>query len=99
MKMFRAKVIRTPEATLVNVCDGDLLGKEFREGDVILRVAPSFYGGDEVDEATLNRLLDEGDIISLVGERCIGVAVKRGLATWSSVKRISGIPHLNIYRL
>ena len=96
---FWMKVIQTPEAVLVNVCDEDLLGKEFREGEVVLRVTRSFYGGELVEEDTVREMLSEGDIISLVGKRSISIAVEMGIATWKAVKRVSNIPHLNIYRL
>lgn len=96
---FWLKVIKTPEALLVNACDEELLEREFREGDVVLRTPRSFYGGKLVDEVELRAFLEEGDIISLVGEGVISVAVEMGIATWRAVKRVSGIPHLNIYRL
>ena len=96
---FWVKIIKTPEAVLVNACDENLLGKEFREGEVVLRVTESFYGGKLVGKDELRDLLEEGDIISLVGENAITLAVRMGLASWRAVKRIRGIPHLNIYRL
>ncbi len=96
---FWIKVIKTPEALLVNVCDEELLEREFREGEIVLRTPRSFYGERIVEEEELRSFLEEGDIISLVGERSISVAVEMGIATWRAVKRVSGIPHLNIYRL
>ena len=97
--MFWVKVIRTPGAVLVNACDDSLLGKEFLEGEVVLRVTESFYGGRKVSEGELKDLLEDADIVSLVGEGAIAVAVEMGLATWRHVKRVQGTPHLNIYRL
>ena len=96
---FWARVIRTPEATLVNVCDENLLGKEFSENEIILRVTRLFYGEKVIDVSELKDLLEMGDIISLVGEKCISVAVEMGIATWKAVRRVRGVPHLNIYRL
>ena len=46
----------------------------------------------------LRSLLETADIVSLVGEGCIGLAVEMGLAEWRFVKRVEGVPHLNIYR-
>ena len=96
---FWVKRIETPEGILVNVCDEELLGREFREGEIVLRVSPSFYGGRIVEENEARELLHEGDIISLVGERVISMAVEEGLATWKAVKRVKGVPFLNIYKL
>ena len=97
--MFWMKVIKTPEAILVNICDEELLGKTFREGEVVLRVTSSFYGGEKVDEEKVKEMIEEGDIISLVGERSIGVAISLGYAVTSAVKKVQGVPHLNIYKL
>ena len=97
--MFWIRVIKTPQALLVNVCDEELLGKEFREGNIVLRVSPQFYGGEKVNTEQVKQSLLEGDIMSLVGRKAIGVAVSLGMATWSAVKYVGGVPHLNIYKL
>ncbi|MDN5366700.1 MAG: uncharacterized protein PWQ11_111 [Candidatus Diapherotrites archaeon] len=96
---FRFKLYRTPEATVLAVCDSELLGRVFREGEVVLNVSRSYYGGEEADAGRLRELLAEADIVSLVGEGCISVAVDMGLAEWRFVKRVEGVPHLNVYRL
>ena len=93
------KVIKTSEALLVNICDEELLGKTFREGEVVLKVVSSFYGGEKVDEEKVKEMIEEGDIISLVGERSINIAISLGYAVASAVKKVQGIPHLNIYKL
>ncbi len=84
---------------MLAACDSELLGGVFREGDVVLRVSPGYYGGSLCEEADLKKLLQQADVVSLVGERSISVAVETGLAEWRFVKRVGGIPHLNIYRL
>jgi len=96
---FHYKVYKTPQATVLAVCDRELLGREFREDPVVLRVSATYYGGDVCDEKTLVHLLRDADIISLVGEESISVAVREGLADWRYVKRVQGVPHLNIYRI
>jgi hypothetical protein len=95
---MRLKVIRTSDGILVNVCDSDIIDMEFREGDVVLRTPSSFYG-EEAEEEEIRRALSEGDIISLVGEKSIRLGLEMGLLLETSVKRIQGIPFINIYRL
>ena len=92
------KVIRTPEGVLVNVCDSDIIDMEFRDGDVVLRTPSSFYG-EEAEEEEVRKALSEGDIISLVGEESIRLGVEMGLLPETSVKRVQGVPFINIYRL
>ncbi len=81
------------------ICDENLLGKEFREGEVVLKVSREYYGGEIVGKERVKEVLQSLPIIGLVGEGCIGIAVELGLADWRFVKRVAGIPHLNIYRL
>ena len=92
------KVIKTPDGVLVNVCDSEIIDKEFREGDIVLRTPSSFYGEEE-DEEVIREALLEGDIISLVGERSVSLGVELGIVLESSVRRVKGIPFINIYRL
>jgi len=97
--MFSYRLYRTSQTTVLAVCDEELLGRVFREGEVVLNVSEGYYGGDRCDQEKLRDLLREADIISLVGERCISVAVDANLAEWRFVKRVEGIPHLNVYRI
>jgi len=81
------------------VCDEELLGRVFREGEVVLNVSEGYYGGGRCGKEELREMLQEADIISLVGEGCISLAVDEGLAEWRFVRRVEGVPHLNIYRI
>jgi len=42
------KVYDTGYGLLVSICDKEVFGKEFKEGEVVLKVSEPFYGGDEV---------------------------------------------------
>jgi len=97
--MFWVKVYRTREATVLAACDEELLGNVFREGKVVLRVSESYYKGERVGREELSTLIREADIIGLVGKRAVGCAVSMGYMRWDDVKYVSGIPHMNIYKL
>ena len=92
------KVIKTPDGVLVNVCDSEIVDKEFREGDIVLRTPSSFYGEEE-DEEVIREALLEGDIISLVGEKSVALGIELGIVLESSVRRVKDVPFINIYRL
>ncbi len=93
------KVYRTREAVVLAACDEDLLGKEFREGKAVLRVSKSYYGGELVDRETLLSLIREADIVGLVGEGSISVAMDAGYVRPGDEKTVQGVPHVNIYKL
>ncbi len=80
----------------VFACDEDLLGKVFREGEVVLRVNEA-YRGRKVGEKELKDILRRGKVISLVGPRVIAVA--RELGYVDRAPRIGGVEHINVYKL
>ena len=97
--VFWARIVRHQSTLLLSACDEEHLGKTYREGRAVLRVTREYYGGRLIDGDELRSLLTKADIIALVGERAISVAVELGIADWRFVKRFQGVPHLNIYRL
>lgn len=93
------KVIRTPEAVLVNVCDKDLLGKEFRENSVRLFVSKTFYMERLVSKEEVLKAISYGDIFSFIGEEAVECAYEAGIAPRGSARKIKGVPHLNVYKI
>ncbi len=93
---FWVKVIKTPDAVLVNVCDEDLLGKVFREGDVVLRITKGFYGGELVDEERVVEIIRQGDIVSLVGRYIIRLVSERYGNLERFVKYVRDVPYVNL---
>jgi hypothetical protein len=85
--------------TILAVCDKEHLGKTFEDGAIFFEVKEKFYGGNTVSEKELEELLEECDSANLFGDKCVGVAIKKGLASEKSVRKISGIKHAQIYRV
>jgi hypothetical protein len=94
---FYARLRRAEGHVVLSACDENLMGKEFREGEVVLRITSSYYGDELVDEETLKHYLSEATIIGLTGERAISVAAALGLCKLSDARLVEGVPHLNIY--
>ncbi len=86
-------------ARVVAVCDADLLGRVLREGDSVIDLDKyrSFYEGEPVEAAQLKELLDGKSNLNVVGEK--SVAALGGLVDSSCVKRVQGIPILQVYRV
>lgn len=93
------KVIKQKEATIIAVCDDNLLGSMFREGKFKLEVKESFYRGDRSSMEDAMRAVDGADIANLVGKKTVAAAVSNGYADPQAVITISGIPHVQIVRL
>lgn len=84
---------------IIAVCDSDLLGKKFTEGNLQLDLRESFYGGEEVDEEKAAEMMRyemaEDATFNIVGKESIKAAIKAGIIEDSeeSIIRIKGIPH------
>jgi hypothetical protein len=84
---------------LVAACDGEVLGKTYREGKLKLEISESFYKDDEVDEEALVNWLRLATVANLVGERTVAIAVKHGFIDEACIIRIGGIPHAQMARM
>ena len=89
----------TDEGTLVSVCDPDVLGETFEEGDLSLTVTEEFYAGDEVDEETVVDSLHRASVANIVGERAVGVAIDAGIVEEANVLAIEDTLHAQLLRL
>ena len=85
------------EQTIVlAACDKELLGKEFREGELKLHVDENFYSGEIVELEVFAEKLKQANVANLVGEKVVNKAIELGLANPASVIKIQGIPHVQI---
>jgi len=77
---------------LVSLCDGNLIGKEFDEGEFILNVSKDFYAGEPVFEKDILKLANEGVLLNIVGEESVNFALNNKLIKKDGIKRIKNIP-------
>ncbi len=85
--------------TLLAACDEGLLGKIFTQGEIHLDVKETFYGGDLVEDISLEDKLKEATIINLVGENCVKKAIEMGLGYEEDIIEVEDVPHLQIFRM
>lgn len=89
----------TDEGLLVAVCDDDVLGKTFEDGDVSLTVSEEFYGGDEVDEQTVLNSLAHASVANIVGTESVELAVREGFVEEANVLDIETTRHAQFLRM
>jgi hypothetical protein len=82
---------------MVTVCDSELLGKVFREGELKLEVNRSFYDGNEAGIEECLGALKGATIGNLVGS-IVEQAVEAGFINPANILRIQGIPHAQFVR-
>lgn len=88
------KAHKTPDGRkILAVCDDDLLGKRFEEGNKQLDLTSGFYRGKEKSEEEIGGMIIGSYIINLVGEESIKLALKLNIVNEKNIIRIKGIPH------
>lgn len=81
---------------MVAVCDEDILGKEFFEDDLHLKVSKEFYGNVPADYDEVLSALSEATIANIVGKESVACAVENGFVDVDAIIYIDGIPHVQI---
>ncbi len=81
---------------VVAVCDSDLLGKKFLEGERVLDLTGQFFEGDEFSfEEALEKIkfyVREDATFNIVGEDSVGLCLKVGIISEEGVLRVDGVP-------
>ena len=84
---------RSQFESLLAACDGNLLGKCFKDGKLRLDIREDFYGTVQVDEGTFRNMLAACTIANLCGKDVVGIAIESGLIDGKNVLVIGGVPH------
>ncbi|MET1129094.1 MAG: DUF424 family protein [Thermoproteota archaeon] len=93
------KIHSNEQGTVVAICDAELLGRTFSEGDVRLHVDPNFYAGELVPLSYAIERAREAEILNLVGERVVSAAIEAGYVHPASVIKVEGVPHAQSIRI
>ena len=79
------------------ICDADLIGKKFQEGNLQLDVKESFYDGEMVNEAQAIEIMRSARVddatFNIVGKEAVNIALKAGIINKQGLIKIQGIPH------
>jgi hypothetical protein len=92
---------KTEQGLLVSVCDAEVLGETFENGDVSLTVTEGFYAGEEaeeVDEDTVVESLGRAAVANLVGTECVEVAIEAGVIDAEQVLEVGETLHAQYLR-
>ncbi|MBE0521571.1 MAG: DUF424 family protein [Candidatus Methanoperedenaceae archaeon] len=93
------KKYETEENVLVAVCDKKIVGKTFREGELVLKLDESFYKGDEATDDEIKHALCCATVANVSGEKSIACAVDCGVIDPDTIIYISGIPHAQMVQI
>jgi len=92
---MQVKIIKATR-DIVAICDSELIGQKFEQGDFQLNVKESFYKGEEkTPEQTMQIMQDmqkEDATFNIVGKKSCNIALKAGIIDKDSIKEIQDIP-------
>ena len=94
-----AKIHEKEKGFILAVCDNELLGKKFSEGEKQLDLSSDFYKGDDLTDEEVADLMRNADIINLAGQKSVALAIKEELLNSDEVIYIEGIPHAEVILL
>ncbi len=84
---------------IIAVCDKNIIGKKFKEGELVLKLDEGFYRGNEVCETDVKEALACATIANITGEKSIACAVDSGCIDPETILLIDGIPHAQMVRI
>ena len=86
---------------VVAICDSELVGKNFKEGNFQLDVTEQFYGGKEMSETEVKSLFQKLErafpSYNIVGKKAVELCLKQKLINENGIKKISGIPYAMVF--
>jgi len=85
------------DRTVVAICDKDLIGKKLEDKKACIEITKRFYKGEKKTEKEIAVILQEATNINMIGKKTIALAIKQGVLTKDSIKKIKGIPHAQLY--
>lgn len=87
------KVHNTPNGRMLAICDSDLLGKVFDEGDLQLNLSSQFYQGQEKAAPEIEMLLKDCYMVNVVGKEAVSFLVELEMVDKDNILTIAGIPY------
>ncbi len=82
---------------VIAVCDKEILGEIFQEGEYKLELKENFFDGDYFEEEKaiekLKKLKLDDPTFNIVGEKATQAAIKAGLIDEEDIRTIANIPY------
>ncbi len=104
MCAFYLTVRNSVNGNVVAVCDKELVGKRYEEGELVLDLTSNFF----FEEGKTEEVEDLGVIVdaikdaftsNIVGNRVVGALIERGVLKESGVKVIAGIKYAMTFKI
>lgn len=95
---YASRFTKYQDTVMISICDLELVGKILKDGELVVNLSKEFFQEYIIEEEQALDLLKSCSIANLVGTRIVALAINLRLANKYSIKHISGIPFLMIYK-
>ena len=83
---------------MVDICDLALVGNKLEQGGLVINLTREYYQQQVIEQPVAQELLQKCDIANLVGNNIVKQALDMRLAKEASIRKISDVPFLMIYK-
>ncbi|HJT48316.1 MAG TPA: DUF424 family protein [Nitrososphaeraceae archaeon] len=97
-ELYAIRLTEYQGSLMINICDIELVGSRLQEGELLIDITKEYFQQEIIEAIQAEELLRTCSIANLVGERIVSQAVRMNLAKERSIRRISGIPFLMIFK-
>ena len=96
---FSVRITNNQNASMLNICDSNLLGKKIVDDKVTMNISKSYYCERIVEKEEAENLLKKSPSINMVGKETVSLSISLGIGSHQGVKEINGIPFLLIFKM
>jgi len=94
---FYVRKMHYQGSLMINICDEELLGRNIVSESLNINITKDFFN-ELTNEKEIGNLLKRCSIANLIGRRVIEKTLSMGLAKRDSIKIVSDVPFLMIFK-
>ncbi len=98
LQQYAVRTTRYQDTVMIDICDLDLVGRRLEQNGLVIDITREYYQQQVIELNSARELLQKCDIANLVGDRIVKQALEMKMAKEASIKKISGVPFLMIYK-
>jgi hypothetical protein len=95
---YALRSISYHNSIMIDICDLQLIGTRLEENGLVITLSKEYYQQEIIEQSRAREILKVCSTANLVGEQIVMQALEMGLAKAASVRKISGVPFLMIYK-
>jgi uncharacterized protein len=96
--LYAARTTPYQGSIMVDICDIELIGNKLEQDGLVINLTKEYYQQQVIGQPDAQELLQKCDIANLVGDKIVRQALELKLAKEASIRKISGVPFLMIYK-